>query len=79
MAEAMTEDELLALPAVVPIRTAGRALGIGEGKSYELAASGAFPVRVLRFGRTYRVPTAELLELLGVTREAVEVNGVRTA
>ncbi len=66
MAQAMTRDELLALPASIDLRTAGRAFGFGASKSYELVAAGQFPVRVLRVGRAWRVPTAELLQLLAV-------------
>jgi hypothetical protein len=57
--------ELGELPAVIDLVTAGRALGLGRTKSYELARSGDFPCRILRFGNTYRVPTPELLTLLG--------------
>ena len=64
----MARTELLALPAAMDVETAGRALGLGRSASYELAQRGAFPVKVLRIGRAYRVPTAELLQLLGVAR-----------
>ena len=67
MAEAMTRAELLALPVVVDLVTAARALGIGRTRAFELARRGEFPVKVLRVGATYRVPTAPLLQLLGVT------------
>jgi len=63
---AMTRDELLALPAVVDLRTAARALSIGRTRAFELVRAGDFPVPVLRVGVTYRVPTAPLLELLGI-------------
>lgn len=63
---AMTRDELLALPAVVDLTTAARALAIGRTRAFELARRGAFPVPVLRVGATYRVPTAPLLALLGL-------------
>lgn len=62
----MTSAELLALPPTVDLRTAARALGIGRNVAYELAARGEFPVRLLRLGVQYRIPTAELLRLLGV-------------
>jgi hypothetical protein len=62
----MTRDELLALPAAVDLRTAARALSIGRTRAFELARRGEFPVPVLRVGVTYRVPTAPLLELLGL-------------
>jgi hypothetical protein len=58
MAFALTRDELDQLPPVVDLATAGRALGIGRTKAYELARSGEFPCRVLRIGSSYRVPTA---------------------
>jgi excisionase family DNA binding protein len=65
----MTVAELLALPVVVDITTAARALGLGRSTGYELARRGEFPCRVLRVGSSYRVPTAELLRVLGITPE----------
>jgi hypothetical protein len=62
----MNRAELLALPSSVDLATAGRALGLGRTKSHELARAGQFPVRVLRLGNAYRVPTADLLALLGI-------------
>ena len=63
----LTFNELNALPTVVDLITAARALGIGRTKAYQLAATGAFPVRIIRVGTAYHVPTAELLKILGVT------------
>jgi len=63
----MTLAELLALPVVVDVTTAARALGLGRSTGYELARCGEFPCRVLRVGRSYRVPTADLLRVLGIT------------
>lgn len=68
-APSMSRAELLALPASVDIRTAGRAFGLGERKVYELVARGDFPCRVLRVGRHWVVPTVGpdgLLAALGV-------------
>ena len=62
----LTFDELHALPTVVDLMTAARALGIGRTKAYQLAATGAFPVRIIRVGAAYHVPTPELLKVLGV-------------
>ncbi|MGK3103310.1 DNA-binding protein [Streptomyces sp. WAC05858] len=67
---AMGLEELLALPATVNVTTAGRALGIGRDKAYELIRSGQFPVRTLPLGGTIRVPTAELWKILGVAARA---------
>lgn len=55
--------------ATVDLMTAASALGLGRTKAYELARQDAFPCRVIRIGDTYRVPTAGLLELLGVSAE----------
>lgn len=49
----------------VSIEQAATSLGIGRTLAYALAKQGRFPVRVLRLGRLYRVPRAELLRLLG--------------
>ena len=53
----------------VDLATAARALGLGRTKAYALARHDQFPCRVIRIGDTYRIPTAGLLELLGVTAE----------
>ena len=66
MNEGMTLSELLTMPVTVNIATAARALGLGRSTGYELARRGEFPCRVLRVGSSYRVPTAELLRLLGI-------------
>ncbi len=71
-ARALTRDELLALPAVVNLDTANRALMIGRSTGYELAKRGAYPVRLLRLGNAYRVVTAELLRLLALERQGSE-------
>lgn len=69
----MTRDELLALPAAIDLPTAGRAFGFGRNKAFELARRGEFPVRVLRLGNSYRVPTAEVLRALGIDEQVAAV------
>ncbi|ORM25190.1 helix-turn-helix domain-containing protein [Williamsia sp. 1135] len=71
MPSAITVSELLAdpdaAPPVVPLwPTAGQALGLDRTTVYALNARGDFPVRVIRVGTHYRVPTRELLRLLGI-------------
>lgn len=66
MIRVLTLAELSALPAVTDLVTAGRALGLGRTKAYQLARNGEFPCPVIRAGKTYLVPTAGLLTLLGV-------------
>ncbi len=68
----MTREELLELPAVVDIPTAAEILGVGRSCAYEMVRTGDWPTPVLRLGRLIRVPTAPLLELLGV--EVVSVD-----
>ena len=69
MTQPLTRAELLALPPVINLVTLGRALGLSEpvirerARRDELAALG---IRVLRLGAQYRVPTADVLRLLGV-------------
>ena len=63
----MSEEELDALPTVVRLwPTAARALGIGRTLAFDLAKRGEFPVRLLKIGNQYRVPTAELRRVLGI-------------
>ena len=62
----LSREELLALPVVVDVSTAARALGLGRSTAYELARRDEFPCPVLRVGGSYRVPTAGLLRVLGI-------------
>lgn len=62
----LTREQLLELPATVDIGTAARALGLGRSTGYELARRGAFPCRIIHVGSSDRVPTAELLRVLGI-------------
>ena len=61
----MSLGELAALPAIVDLMTAARALAIGRTKAYDLARRGKFPCRVIKIEGSYRVPTAELQRVLG--------------
>ncbi|MEU6440441.1 hypothetical protein [Streptomyces sp. NPDC047046] len=65
MDKSVGAEELKALPAVISIEEANAVLAIGRSTGYALAKKGAYPVRVLRLGRSYRVVTAELVALLG--------------
>jgi hypothetical protein len=61
---AWTIDAIRGLGATTDIETAGAILGIGRSKSYQLARSEEFPVRILRIGRRYLVPIPPILDLL---------------
>jgi predicted DNA-binding transcriptional regulator AlpA len=68
MVQPSTREELLGLPAVVDLTTAAGVLGIGRTCAYELVRTGTWPTPVLRIGRLIRIPTAPLLELVGLER-----------
>jgi hypothetical protein len=72
MTTPITVAELRNLPATVDLMTAARVLGLGRTKAYELAKRDQFPCRVIRIGDTYRIPTAGLLDLLGIDGQAGE-------
>jgi predicted DNA-binding transcriptional regulator AlpA len=66
----MSEQELRALPPVIDVPTAARALGVGRSAAYEMIRTDAWPTPVLRLGRLIRVPSAPLLDLLGLSRDS---------
>jgi predicted DNA-binding transcriptional regulator AlpA len=68
----MTRAELLALPVAIDLTTAACALGLGRSTAYDLARRRKFPCRVLQVGSSYRVPTADLLRVLGIALEDQE-------
>lgn len=59
-----TLAEVREWPATCDVVSAGTALGLGRNGTYEAIRAGAFPVRVIKIGRRFRVVTAELLSLL---------------
>jgi predicted DNA-binding transcriptional regulator AlpA len=65
----MTATEVRRLPAVVDVVTAAEVLGIGRTVAYELIRTDAFPTPVLRVGHQIKIPTAYLIELLGLSTE----------
>jgi len=70
MTTPLSREELLALPPVVNVETAAKALGCGRTLAYDLVRRGEFPCRVLRLGARWVVPTADLLRAIGVTGTA---------
>ena len=63
----MTNEELRGLPVVVDLTTAARAVGIGRTTAYEMVRAGRWPTPVLHIGSRIKVPTAPLLDLLGLS------------
>jgi hypothetical protein len=63
----MTEDEVRALPPLVPPAVASRALGFSEGTGRRLLAAGRFPVPVVQLSpRIRRVRRRDLLAAIGI-------------
>ncbi len=58
--------EMFDLPVAVDLRTAARALDICSATAYRLIRRGQFPCPVLRVGGRYRIPTNELMRILGI-------------
>jgi hypothetical protein len=65
--KSITMADLATLPPTVDLMTAAQALGIGRTKAYDLAKHNDFPCRIIRIHDTYRVSTAGLLCLLGIS------------
>jgi hypothetical protein len=65
----MTATDVRRLPAVVDVVTAAEVLGIGRTVAYELIRTDAFPTPFLRVGHQIKIPTAYLIELLGLSTE----------
>ncbi|MEE1828490.1 helix-turn-helix domain-containing protein [Streptomyces sp. BE20] len=63
--------EAFDLPLTIDVRTAARALGLCPATAYKLIRHGGFPCLVLRLGRQYRIPTANLLRALGIEERPV--------
>ncbi len=63
----MHEDQLRRLPVVVDLVTAAAVLRIGRTTAYDMVRTGRWPTPIFRLGNRIRVPTAPLLELLGLS------------
>lgn len=71
-----TREELLALPAATDIRALARAFGISEPVARERNRLGEFQamgIRINRLGAQYRVVTADILRVLGISPGEAEV------
>jgi excisionase family DNA binding protein len=66
---AWSREHLRELGVTTDLMTAARILGVGRTTAYRLARAGTFPVPAVRVGRTYRIPVARLIELLGLDEE----------
>lgn len=64
----LSREELLALPPVIGVEQAGRAIGLHRQRAYHLIQQGKFPVPVHWVGHRYKIPTDPILDFLGVKR-----------
>lgn len=62
----LTNDELRALPALVPIKLAAQALDIEYQRARRLAREGGFPLPLVRMGQRNFVLKTRLLKFLEV-------------
>jgi len=65
-----TLAEVRKWPATVSVAEAAQALGVSKSHLHTLIRSDTAPVKVLAFGRAYRVITADLVDVLSGGREA---------
>ena len=61
------------VPATISVQQAGELLGVSRRTAYRAADRGQIPV--IRIGRRWFVPTARLLDLLGLTPDEVDFGG----
>jgi hypothetical protein len=75
--EALTPEQVLALPAMPPVKAAFAALNVSEGTGYALIRDQQFPIKVFEFGRAKRVRKTDLLAFLGLSESVAA--GVQSA
>lgn len=63
---AWSVDDVMALPVVVPLTTAGQVLGRGRTAVYADHRAGRLPFEVLTLGSRLLVRRADLLAILGL-------------
>lgn len=63
------------LPPTITVEQAGEVLGISRCSAYRAATTGELPT--IKLGRRLLVPTARLLDLLGLPAD--QMNGVKVA
>lgn len=72
MTQALTVQEVLALPAMPSAQQAFAAVGISRTVGYQLINEDSFPVEVIRIGRQLKVRRSALLAFLGLEDDVAE-------
>jgi predicted DNA-binding transcriptional regulator AlpA len=78
-AAALTEAEVLALPAMATAAQAFAALGIGRDLGYQLIRQAEFPLPVVPLGRAIRVRRVDILAFLGLENSDAARGGALAA
>jgi excisionase family DNA binding protein len=68
----LAADEIRRLPPALTVVQAAALLGIGRSNAYHAVRTQTWPTRVVRVGRCIRIPTAEVLRLLGIETSGEE-------
>jgi hypothetical protein len=72
-ASTITRAELQAMPTVIDLPTAARALGLGRTKAYELAKAGQFPVGSFALAADIVSPPLTFFGCLGCPRTKISI------
>ncbi len=62
----LTEEQIRSFPPSAKFADTCAAFEISLSLGYDLVARGEFPCTVLKLGRTFKVPRAEILKVLGI-------------
>lgn len=76
--EPLSRDQILALPPAINIRTLAKIFGISEPVARERHRRGEWEqagIHVLQLGAQYRVITADVRRVLGVSSDGAEAGG----
>jgi predicted DNA-binding transcriptional regulator AlpA len=68
----LAADEIRRLPPALTVVQAAALLGIGRSNAYHAVKTDSWPTRVVRVGKCIRIPTAEVLRLLGIETSGEE-------
>ena len=66
MTATLAADEVRRLPPALTVVQAAGLLGISRSNAYHAVRTDSWPTRVVRVGRCIRIPTADVLRLLGI-------------
>ena len=74
-AASISAQEILSWAPTVDPPTAGAAFGLARSTSFQYAREGRFPCKVVQAGKHYRVVTADLIRVLGLSTDPGGLHG----